>query len=185
MRRDVSSERNVYFDGKLTMKLFGSSLFGQALKAAGVGAALIMSISASHAQSSGPFAGFDGSWSGSGTVALSNGTTENIRCKADYKVNANGLGLKQNLHCASDSYKFDLSSNVTSQGDRISGNWSEKSRNIFGNLQGTAGGGQLDVFVEASGFAANLNLRTNGSKQTVLIDSKGEIRGVKITMTKG
>jgi hypothetical protein len=116
---------------------------------------------------------------------LSDGTTEHIRCKADYKVNATGMGLKQNLHCASDSYKFDLSSDVTSQGDRISGNWSEKSRNIFGNLQGTAGAGQIDVFVEASGFAANLNLRTNGTKQVVQIDSKGEIRGVTITMTKG
>ena len=166
------------------MKLFGSSLFGQAIKAAGVGAALMLSVSTSQAQSSGPFAGFDGSWSGSGTVALSNGTTEHIRCKADYKVNASGLGLKQSLHCASDSYKFDLSSDVTSQGDRISGNWSEASRNIFGNLQGTAGGGQIDVFVEASGFAANLNLRTNGTKQSVQIDSKGEIRGVTITMTK-
>jgi hypothetical protein len=170
--------------GKFTMKLFGSSLLGQALMAAGAGAALMLSVSASHAQAGGPFAGFDGNWTGSGTVALSDGTTENIRCKADYKVNASGLGLKQNLHCASDSYKFDLSSDVTSQGDRISGNWSEKSRNIFGNLQGTAGGGQIDVFVEASGFAANLNLRTNGNKQVVQIDSKGEIRGVKITMTK-
>jgi hypothetical protein len=170
--------------GKFTMKLFGSSLFGQALTAAGVGAALMLSVTASHAQAGGPFAGFDGNWSGAGTVALSNGTTESIRCKADYKVNASGLSLKQNLHCASDSYKFDLSSDVTSQGDRISGNWSEKSRNIFGNLQGTAGGGQIDVFVEASGFAANLNLRTNGTKQAVSIESKGEIRGVKITMTK-
>jgi hypothetical protein len=166
------------------MKLFGSNLLGQVLAAAGVGAALMLSATAGHAQVGGPFAGFDGNWSGSGTVALSNGTTENIRCKADYKVNANGLGLKQNLHCASDSYKFDLSSDVTSQGDRISGNWSEKSRNIFGNLQGTAGGGQIEVFVEASGFAANLNLRTTGNKQSVQIDSKGEIRGVKIMMTK-
>jgi hypothetical protein len=170
--------------GKLTMKLFGSSLFGQALAATGVSAALMLSVTTSHAQAGGPFAGFDGNWSGAGTVVLSNGSTENIRCKADYKVNANGLGLKQNLHCASDSYKFDLSSDVTSQGERISGNWSEKSRNIFGNLQGTAGGGQIDVFVEASGFAANLNLKTNGNKQVVQIDSKGEIRGVKITMTK-
>src|SRR4029079_8448883 len=184
MRRDVSCKRSVYFMGKLTMKRFGSSLFGQALAAAGVGAALMLSIPASHAQAGGPFAGFDGNWSGTGTVALSNGTTENIRCKADYKVNASGLGLKQNLHCASDSYKFDLSSDVTSQGERISGNWSEKSRQIFGNLQGTAGGGQINVFVEASGFAANLNLRTTGNKQSVQIDSKGEIRGVKITMTK-
>jgi hypothetical protein len=167
------------------MKLFVSDLSGRAIKAAAAGAVLLlsMSMSASQAQS-GPFAGFDGAWSGNGTVALSDGTTERIRCKADYKVNGSGLGLKQNLHCASDSYKFDLSSDVTSQGDRISGNWSEASRNIFGNLQGTAGGGQIDVFVEASGFAANLTLRTNGTRQTVQISSKGEIRDVTITMVK-
>jgi hypothetical protein len=166
------------------MKRFGSSLYGQAIKAAGVGAALLFSVSVGHAQS-GPFVGFDGAWSGSGTVSLSDGSTEHIRCKADYKVNGTGLGLKQSLHCASDSYKFDLTSDVTSQGDRISGNWSEASRNIFGNLQGTAGGGQIDVFVEANGFAANLTLRTSGNKQTVQISSKGEIRGVNITMVKG
>src|SRR3981081_3236739 len=115
--------------GKLDMKL-AFRFFGQAVKAAGVGAALLLSVSTGHA-----------------TVALSDGTTERIRCKADYEVNGSGLGLKQNLHCASDSYKFDLSSDVTSQGDRISGNWSEASRNIFGNMQGTAGGGQIEVFV--------------------------------------
>ena len=165
------------------MKLFGSSLFGQAIKSAGVGAVLMLSVTASHAQS-GPFAGFSGAWSGNGTVALSDGTTERIRCKADYKVNGSGLNLKQNLHCASDSYKFDLSSDVTSQGDRISGNWSEASRNVNGFLQGTAGGGRIEVFVEAAGFAANLTLQTNGNKQSVQISSKGEIRGVNITMVK-
>ena len=168
------------------MRLFGSSLFGQAIKAAGVGAALMLSVSVGHAQDgTGPFAGFDGAWSGTGTVALSDGTTERIRCKADYKVNGSGMALKQSLRCASDSYKFDLTSDVTSNGDRISGNWSEASRNIFGNLQGTAGGGQIEVFVEANGFAANLTLRTTGNKQTVQISSKGEIRGVNITMSKG
>jgi hypothetical protein len=167
------------------MKRFGLDLLGRTITAASIGAAVLLSAGAANAQSSGPFAGFDGSWSGSGTVALSNGTTERIRCKASYKVNGTGLGLKQSLNCASDSYKFDLSSDVTSQGERISGNWSEKSRNIFGNLQGTAGGGQIEVFVEASGFAATLNLRTNGSRQVVQIDSKGEIRGVNITLTKG
>ena len=32
------------------MKLFGSGLLGQAIKAAGVGAALMLSVSAGHAQ---------------------------------------------------------------------------------------------------------------------------------------
>jgi hypothetical protein len=170
--------------GKFDMKQFGARLFGQAVRAAGVGAVLMLSVTAGHAQSSGPFAGFNGTWSGNGTVSLSDGSTERIRCKADYKVDGGGMALKQNLRCASDSYKFDLSSEVTSQGDRISGNWSEASRNVFGNLQGTAGGGQIDVFVEAAGFAANLTLRTSGNRQTVQISSKGDIRGVNITMVK-
>src|SRR5258706_13899422 len=105
------------------MKL-SSGFLGQAIKAAGVGAALMLSVSTGYAQS-GPFAGFDGTWSGNGTVALSDGTTERIRGKADYKANGNGLGLKQNLHCATDSYKFDLSSECTTQGDRISANCNE------------------------------------------------------------
>jgi hypothetical protein len=172
-----------YLNGKLKMKRFGSSLFGQVIKAAAVSAALMLSVSAGHAQSR-PFAGLDGAWSGNGTISLSDGSTERIRCRADYKVNGTGLGLKQNLHCASDSYKFDLSSDVTSQGERISGNWSEASRNVFGNLQGTAGGGKIDVRVEAPGFTASLMLRINGNRQTVQISSKGDIRGVSITMVR-
>jgi hypothetical protein len=167
------------------MKLFGSAPFARGVKAASIGAALMLSVSAGHAQSGGPFAGFEGAWSGAGTVALSDGSVERIRCKANYKVDGTGKALKQSLHCASDSYKFDLDSDVTSDGDRISGRWSEASRNVFGDLQGTAGGGQIEVFVEANGFAANLTLRTSGNKQTVQISSKGEIRGVNITMVKG
>src|SRR2546428_6610994 len=95
MRRDVSCKRSVYFMGKLTMKLFGSSLLGQALAAAGVGAALLFSATAGHAQAAGPFAGFDGNWSGAGTVGLSNGSTENTRCKADCKSNPIGPRLQR------------------------------------------------------------------------------------------
>src|SRR5467141_2302455 len=102
------------------MKLFGSRLIGQAITAAGVGAALMLSVSVGDAQS-GPFAGFNGSWSGNGTVALSDGASERIRCKATYNVNSTGLGLKQTLRCARDSYRFDLSTDVTNhrqQSDR-------------------------------------------------------------------
>ena len=166
------------------MTSFSANLIGHTLKAAAVGAILMLSATASQAQSASPFAGFDGSWSGSGTVSLSDGSSEQIRCRATYNV-VGGTALKQSLRCASDSYKFELSSDVKSQGNQVTGTWGEASRNIFGNLQGTAGGGQIEVFVEANGFAANLSLRTNGSKQTVQISSKGEIRGVTITMSKG
>ena len=165
------------------MKPFASRLFGHAVRAAGVGAALLFSVSAGHAQSS-PFAGFSGVWSGNGKVSLSDGSSERIRCRATYAVDGTGRALQQTLRCASDSYKFDLSSNVTSDGNNITGSWSETSRNIVGNLQGTAGGGQINVAVEAVGFSAHLTLRTNGNKQTVQISSPGDIRDVSITMVK-
>jgi hypothetical protein len=158
-------------------------MYRQLVRAAGIAAALLLSVSAGHAQSR-PFAGLDGTWSGNGTISLSDGSSERIRCRAVYKVDGSGLGLKQTLRCASDSYKFDLSSEVTSQGNRISGNWTEASRNIVGNLQGTAGGGKVDVVVESPGFTASLLMRTNGNKQTVQISSKGDIRSVTITMVK-
>jgi hypothetical protein len=154
-----------------------------ALKAAGIGAVMLLSTSASYAD--GPFSGFEGSWSGTGTVALSDGSKERIRCRASYRVGGGGNELAQTLRCASDSYKFDLTSNVTSNGDRISGYWSEASRNINGSLQGKAGGGHIEVFVEAAGFAASISLTTRGNKQSVAISSKGEIRGVSISMTRG
>lgn len=166
------------------MTIHSAGLLGHALKAAGAGALLILSVSASYAQSA-PFAGFDGSWSGNGTVTLSDGSSEKIRCRATYKVGSSGTALEQSLRCASDSYKFDLSSNVISSGNNVSGSWSEASRNVYGNLNGKAGGGQIEVFVEAAGFAANITLTTRGNKQNVSISSKGEIRGVSISMTKG
>ena len=155
----------------------------KAAKAAAVAAILVLSTSAGYAQSR-PFAGFDGAWSGNGTVLLSDGTNEHLRCRAVYQLDGTGLVLKQTLRCASDSYKFDLTSDVTSHGDHITGNWSETNRNISGSLLGTAGAGKIDVKVESAGFNATLTLRTTGNKQTVQISSQGDIRGVSITMVK-
>jgi hypothetical protein len=156
----------------------------RAFKAAGLGAAMMLTASSAFADS-GPFSGFEGSWSGTGTVALSDGSKERIRCKATYRVGGGGNQLTQTLRCASDSYKFDLSADVASNGDTISGNWSEASRNINGNLRGKAGAGHIEVFVEAAGFAASISLTTRGNKQSVAISSKGDIRGVNISMTRG
>jgi hypothetical protein len=165
------------------MKCLGSGLVGQTMKASAIVAALVLSTSAGHAQS-GPFAGFDGAWSGNGTVSLSDGSSERLRCRAVYQVDGSGLVLKQTLRCASDSYKFDLSSDVTSHGDHITGNWSETNRNVSGSLLGTAGNGKIDVKVESAAFNATLTLRTTGNKQTVQISSPGDIRDVSITMVK-
>ena len=146
---------------------------------------LIASVwgSASYAQS-GPFAGMAGNWSGAGTVTLEDGSTERIRCRAAYAVGAGGNGLQQSLVCASDSYKFNLTSNVMAQGTAVAGTWSEASRNINGNLQGRSGGGVFQVVATAPGFTANLTLTTRGNKQSVVIKAENQFRGASISLSR-
>jgi hypothetical protein len=143
----------------------------------------VASASASYAQS-GPFAGMAGNWSGGGTVTLDDGSTERIRCRATYAVGAGGNGLNQTLTCASDSYKFNLSSNVVAQGGALSGTWSESSRNINGNLEGRGSSGNFQVVASAPGFTASIALTTRGNKQSVVIKSESAFRGASISLSR-
>ena len=144
---------------------------------------LALAASAAHAQSA-PFAGMAGVWSGGGTISLEGGATERIRCKATYAVSGDGTGLNQSLTCASDSYKFDLRSDVTASNGALTGQWSESSRGVGGTLKGRAGNGQFNVTVTAPAFTANLVMNTKGSKQSVAITSEGQFRGANITLTR-
>jgi hypothetical protein len=137
----------------------------------------------SHAQS-GPFSGLAGVWSGAGTVTLEDGSNERIRCRATYAVGEAGRGLNQTLACASDSYKFDLRTNVEAEGDRISGSWSELSRNISGTIEGRGGNGLIQVVASAAGFNANISLTTRGNRQSVSIRSEGAFRSAAITLSR-
>jgi hypothetical protein len=100
---------------------------------------------------SGPFAGMAGNWSGGGTVTLDDGSTERIRCRASCAVGAGGSGLNQTLACASDSYKFDLISNVVAERGSLSGTWSESTRGVSGNPEGRGSNRNFQVVASAPG----------------------------------
>jgi hypothetical protein len=140
-----------------------------------------LAISPSHAQSS-PFAGMAGSWSGSGTVTLDDGSNERIRCRAAYRVS--GPNMEMTLTCASDAYRFNLQADVVDRGGAVSGNWSESSRNISGSLEGHGGGGNFQVVASTAGFNANIALRTVGNKQSVVMRADSQFRGANISLTK-
>jgi hypothetical protein len=107
-----------------------------------------------------------------------------LRCRATYRVAAGDSALQQSLRCASDSYKIELSSDVVSEGGRVSGSWSEASRGVSGTLQGRANGDRIAVTVDAPGFSANLTLTTTGNKQSISIVSESDIRNVSIAMIR-
>jgi hypothetical protein len=158
-------------------------------------AALLMAIlltapSPAYAQSepprAGPFQDLAGNWSGTGNVILATGEKERIRCRVGYEVARRGHAVRQDLRCASDSYKFDLGAEVEYTGSSITGRWTERSRNVGGTIVGSARPGFIEVLTESSGFSALLTITTRGDRQTVDISSKGrEIAQVSIMLRRG
>ena len=117
---------------------------------------------------------------------MSDGTHERIRCRASYAVGGGGSSLQQSLRCASDSYQFQLSSDVRYAGGAISGSWSEATRGLGGSLSGIARGSDIQARAEGPGFAANLSLATHGNRQSVSIRaSDGDIAEVSMVLSRG
>ena len=171
------------------MNLF-DSLPRQMTGFAGAALALFLIASPASAQSpadatGGTFAGLGGNWSGTGTIMVADGGSERIRCRATYTVGAGNMTLQQNLRCASDSYKFELSTDIKSNGSNVTGYWTETTRNLNGTLDGSGSNGQFNVLVTANGFAAELSLTLSGGKQTIVMSSKNtDLRGLNISMSK-
>ncbi len=160
------------------------TLLWQTFKAACVVVGLVAAAPASHAQT-GPFAGLEGAWSGNGTILVGDSGTERIRCRASYAVDGGGNNLHQTIRCASDSYRFDLSSSVIAEGSRLTGAWQEATRNVGGNIEGRVGRGQYSAVVTGVGFSASLSMVTRGNKQSISISSKDtDLKGVQITLAR-
>jgi hypothetical protein len=91
--------------------------------------------------------------------------------------------VQQDLRCASDSYRFDLTAMVAHNGGSISGTWSETSRGVGGSVFGNVRGGQINAIVQTGSFTANLSISTRGSQQSVSIRSPGhEVTEVAISL---
>lgn len=153
-------------------------------RGAAVAAAVLLAPAAGYAEPA-PFANYAGNWSGNGTITIAEGGTERIRCRGTYTVDGSGNNLRQVLRCASDSYKFELTSDVAARGNALTGSWSEASRGVNGSVEGSISNGQISALVQTNGYAASFSVITRGNRQSVNISSKGELRGVTISLARG
>jgi hypothetical protein len=132
-----------------------------------------------------PFIPLAGTWSGGGILQTSDGNQQQLRCRAAYDVDRSGVQLRLNLRCASDSYNFDLASDVAYRGGAISGWWSEANQNASGSLSGRAAGGRIEAFARGQSFSADLSLTTRGNRQFVSIRPEGSnVTAVSLAMDR-
>ena len=116
-----------------------------------------------------PFAAMAGTWSGGGFISLSSGGRERLHCRAHHTAGQGANSLSLNIRCASDSYKFELSSNVSENGGQISGNWIEAGYGVSGSINGRLEGNHITGVAEAAGYTADIAMTTNGNRQSVSI----------------
>jgi hypothetical protein len=171
------------------MAAFYLKVSANLLEAALFASAILLLPAQGHTEpgSGAPFAGLSGPWSGGGTITMTNGATERIRCKASYAVNATGKAVQQSLRCASDSYRLEISSNVISEGGSLSGSWAETTRGVSGNVSGRASSAAISANVAGAGFTARVDVRTHGDRQSVTLKPQGgtDVAAVSIALRKG
>jgi hypothetical protein len=152
--------------------------------AAALAAFLAFAPQGAQAQSGNPLTRLEGSWSGNGTITLKDGGQERIRCRASYKGSGGGQ-TQIDLRCASDSYKFELSSQVAYSNGQISGNWNETTRNAAGQISGTATASKIDVRAMGQTFAALITINVRSDSQSVSIRSPGsQMQEVAINLSR-
>jgi hypothetical protein len=132
----------------------------------------------------GPFAALSGAWSGGGTITMSSGAKERIRCRARYNVGGSGSNVDLTLRCASDSYNFELQSNASYSNGAVSGTWSETTRGVGGSIAGSGNAGQLRVRVSGI-ISASLAVSTVANQQSISIQAPGtEMQHVAISLSR-
>jgi hypothetical protein len=138
----------------------------------------------SHA-AQGPFADLSGDWSGDGTVTLSSGSNEKIRCRATYDSQAMGNNLQLALRCASESYNVNFHGTATNSGGNMTGDWFESTNQAAGQFFGSIKGNHIDARIEGQTFAAFIKITTHGNRQSVSLQSPGSrVSSVTMALTR-
>jgi hypothetical protein len=181
MRIDIIPGMDTF--GIKSLKRLGSRRTGLAL--AGAVAATMALAASSYAQQPGPFEDLGGAWSGTGVVNLREGSKERVHCKANYTVKDSGFTIDQQLTCASDAYKFEMTSNIVQQGGQLTGIWFESVHRVAGKVVGQANGSQIKVRAEGDTFTALLDVTTHGDKQELVMESPGsKVESVTIALNR-
>ena len=114
-----------------------------------------------------PFAAMAGNWSGGGTIELTGEIKENLRCRARYDYGAASSSLALSIRCASDNYKFELTSNVVERRGQISGTWSEAAYKVSGQLSGRLQGNHISATARGDNFTSDLAVTTTANRMLV------------------
>ena len=126
-----------------------------------------------------PIGDLTGYWSGSGSISLTNGKTERVKCQVIYKAEG-GTQIRQSMRCASADYNINALAEL-----QVSGSWEEKTYAAKGAVTGRYGGDGFVLSIKGANFSAAMNVTLASCKQSLNITPQGlEITRVSIALAK-
>jgi hypothetical protein len=131
-----------------------------------------------------PLRDLTGYWSGNGSIALSNGKTERVKCSVLYKADG-GTQIRQTMRCASPDYSINSLAELRVKGGQVSGTWEEKTYSAKGDVTGRFGGDSFALSIKGAAFSAVMNVTLSSCKQSLNITPEGlEVTRVSINLAK-
>jgi hypothetical protein len=132
-----------------------------------------------------PIGEMAGYWTGAGSVTLSGGNTERVKCAVIYKVSDDGGQIKQSIRCASTDYSINATAELRVKGEHVSGNWEEKTYSATGEVSGRYTGESLVLSIQGANFTAAMNVSLSACKQSISIAPKGlDVNRISIGLAK-
>jgi hypothetical protein len=137
------------------------------------------------ADASALFKQLGGSWRGSGTLTLSDGSRERMSCRGYYVVKSGGSGLSIAILCSSTNYKVELRSSLVESGQGISGSWEERTFHAMGEVSGRASGNRMNLSISGA-VTGSISISLGGGGHSVNISTRGTgFTGVSLSLVRG
>jgi len=129
------------------------------------------SLGPAHAVDAGPIGTLLGSWGGSGRISYTDGSSEGIRCTANYTGGGNELRMA--IRCQSDKNPIDIRSRLKIEGNRASGEWEERTFNASGTASGSVSGNRISLGISGGGLTGSMAISFSKSSHNVSISTQG------------
>ena len=144
---------------------------------------LLSSGTISPSEAASALAKLRGSWGGSGTFSLADGTVERIRCNAYYTGGSSQLRLA--IRCRSATNNIDIRSRLSHSAGNLSGSWEEGTYNVEGSAYGSISRRNLNLSVEGGGLSATMDVSFTSRRQRVSINVFGvPLQSVNISLRR-
>jgi hypothetical protein len=132
-----------------------------------------------------PFAQLSGNWHGGGKVRYNDGSNERLSCRGKYSQKSGGTELRLAIRCQSPSNKIDMKSDISYEGGRLSGHWSEKHFGLEGDVSGRSAANKFTVRISGQ-LQGSMTVSVRGSTHRVSIATTGPgFRSVSISFSRG